>query len=108
MDALIENLPRKTDNNANLYVLYKYVKGLYDEVDGNEITPKQVARIREKGWEVYYWNRDWIKYDANTAINEIENNASLNTSTIYNLNGQHINTLKRGINIVDGKKVMVK
>ena len=31
-----------------------------------------------------------------------------NHEAIYNLNGQRLNKIHKGINIVDGKKIMVK
>lgn len=43
-----------------------------------------------------------------TAIDEIVNGQSVNGQSIYNLNGQQLNSLQRGINIVGGKKVLVK
>jgi hypothetical protein len=43
-----------------------------------------------------------------TAIDEIVNGKSVNGQSIYNLNGQQLNSLQRGINIVGGKKVLVK
>ena len=42
-----------------------------------------------------------------TAINGIDA-ASTTNGAIYNLNGQQLNSLQRGINIVNGKKVLVK
>lgn len=41
-----------------------------------------------------------------TAIQSVNTTAS--SSTIYNLNGQRLSQLQKGINIVDGKKVLVK
>ena len=41
-----------------------------------------------------------------TAINGI--NATTADGTIYNLQGQRVNSLQRGINVVNGKKVLVK
>ena len=43
-----------------------------------------------------------------TAIDEIVNGQSVNGQSIYNLNGQLLNSLQRGINIVGGRKVLVK
>ncbi|MCR4835836.1 MAG: DUF3244 domain-containing protein, partial [Bacteroidaceae bacterium] len=43
-----------------------------------------------------------------TAIAEIVNGKSSNGKSIYNLQGQQINTLQKGLNIVDGKKIFVK
>ena len=43
-----------------------------------------------------------------TGIEEIVNGKWSNSKSIYNLQGQRIKTLQKGLNIVDGKKVMVK
>ena len=46
--------------------------------------------------------------DISTGIEEIVNGKWSNSKSIYNLQGQRINGLQRGLNIVDGKKVMIK
>ena len=46
-----------------------------------------------------------ITQDA-TAISEVE--ATSAAKTIFNAAGQRINTLQKGLNIVNGKKVLVK
>ena len=44
-----------------------------------------------------------------TGVNGVENSAAdMNGKTIYNLNGQRQKGLKKGINIVGGKKIVVK
>ena len=43
-----------------------------------------------------------------TGINEIVNGKWSNSKSIYNLQGQRINGLQKGLNIVDGKKILVK
>jgi hypothetical protein len=46
--------------------------------------------------------------DTTTGIDEIVNGKSLNSKSIYNLNGQRMKQLQRGLNVVDGKKIYVK
>ena len=44
-----------------------------------------------------------------TGINAVENtNVEVNDGVFYNLNGQRVNTPRKGLYIVNGKKVMVK
>ena len=43
-----------------------------------------------------------------TAITELTEKTEATEGVIYNLQGQRVNTLQRGINIVNGKKVLVK
>ena len=55
-----------------------------------------------------YVSYDFIKDFVPTGIEEIVNNEKLGYESIYNLQGQRINRLQKGLNIVDGKKIMVK
>ena len=43
-----------------------------------------------------------------TAIDGIVNGKSVNGKSIYNLNGQRMNTMQRGINIINGVKILIK
>ena len=43
-----------------------------------------------------------------TAITELTEKTEATEGVVYNLQGQRVNTLQRGINIVNGKKVLVK
>lgn len=71
------------------------------------------------GLQVYQTNASWIVADnftlrylgtkAPVAIETIgQDAATLANKTIYNLNGQRLGRLQKGINIVDGKKVFVR
>ena len=46
--------------------------------------------------------------EAITAIDEINSSSDLKNAVIYNVAGQRMNVLQKGINIVNGKKVYVK
>ena len=46
--------------------------------------------------------------DTTTGIDEIVNGKSLNSKSIYNLQGQRMNSLQKGFNIIEGKKIFVK
>ena len=87
-------------------------------VSGNELWLVEGSAVTMKGTRAYIqievsgtapsrltWSFD--EADA-TAIDEIVNGQSVNGQSIYNLNGQQLNSLQRGINIVGGKKVLVK
>ena len=49
-----------------------------------------------------------LYFDEATAIENLTEKTEATEGTIYNLNGQRVNTLQRGINIVGGTKVLVK
>ena len=46
--------------------------------------------------------------DTPTGIENLTPTPSQGVGAIYNLNGQRVNELQKGLNIVDGKKVLVK
>ena len=41
-------------------------------------------------------------------INSVNNGQAMENATIYNLAGQRMNKVQRGVNIVNGKKVIIK
>ena len=43
-----------------------------------------------------------------TGINEVEASEATQPVAIYNLAGQRLNKMQKGINIINGKKVLVK
>ena len=58
-----------------------------------------------------YLSEIFFSNDGVTPITGIEDIVKMNepkTNRFYNLNGQRVNGLQRGINIVDGQKIMVK
>ena len=50
----------------------------------------------------------FIFFDEATGIKAVQGNVTAKQEGIFNLNGQRLNQLKKGLNIVNGKKVMVK
>ena len=113
MDALIESLPLKGSGASGFYLdIFDNTKG--DE--GNVCTKTQVASIKNKGWTPRYYHKGitiqlWKEYegsdedpsDINTLL--MDKNAD---NPIYNLSGQRLIAPKKGINIIGGKKVVVK
>ena len=100
MDALIESLP---SNIGMLYVIY-------DEDEQNEMTTTQVAAATAKGWTpMYFDGKLWSEYAGNeqTGITSLESSHQ-GKDTIYNLGGQRLNRLTKGLNIMNGQKVLVK
>ena len=58
-------------------------------------------------FQLFYLGGDLDEQPIEDAINDIQINKTKAT-TIYNLAGQRVNTLQKGLNIVGGKKVFVK
>jgi hypothetical protein len=53
------------------------------------------------------WKQFWI--ETPTGVNNLNANDNLNANEdIYNLAGQRVSKMQKGINIIGGKKVMVK
>ena len=46
--------------------------------------------------------------DETTAVTTVSNTASAKSATIYNLQGQRLNEPQRGVNIIEGEKIIVK
>lgn len=76
---------------------------------GNYILKWTVAKASSGLNEALLGNIRLVRHDeeVDTSISIFESNTQ-SSSNIYNLNGQRLNKLQRGINIVDGKKIFVK
>ena len=81
--------------------------------EGNICTKSQVAVAKAKGWTPYYYDNIeniWLEYegsedeDTSIAMPEVEDGNSI----VYTLSGQKVTKAKKGIYIVNGKKVVVK
>lgn len=105
MDNLINSLPQKMSGDA--------VFRVFNNSDGNECnvcTKALVATAKAKGWTPQYYNgTEWLEYEGidETGI-ECVINDELKVSTIYNLAGQRLATPMKGINVINGRKVIVK
>lgn len=104
MDNLINSLPANTtDQEYQLYVLS------VPSEDGNVCTKTQVKAIKTKGWVPYYNNKGWREYEGSdpSSIDGVLQNKTME-GPIYNLNGQRLDKPRKGINIIGGKKILVK
>ena len=106
MDALISSLPDKTGEYTDFRVIYN------DEetIEGNACTKEQVAAAIAKGWEpMEYKDEEWVPYEGSDSTDHI-NTAVINHTSqpVYTLSGQRVTMPKKGINIVDGKKIIVR
>lgn len=114
MDALIASLPtipaqamaRRADSTpGKLYVIDSTASD-----EGNAMTEAQAATAVAKGWQPYYNNgTEWVTYSGGTpsGIKGVFVNVD-KSAPVYNLRGQHLSAPQRGINIIGGKKVIVK
>ena len=103
MDAFVESLPVVHDW-GNMYAVF------HNENEGNVMTTTQVAAAKAKGWTVSHSiSGPWEEYTGSDPADGIENLAADGKpANIYNIAGQRMKSMQRGINIIDGKKVMVK
>ncbi len=116
MDALVESLPYVSDGTMYVTVVYNTDEWIHTE-DNNLMTSTQVEAAKAKGWTIMY---EYILYLSNLGINSnmyfeypgceplsIDSIiADKKDKSIYNLSGQRISTPQRGINIIDGTKVL--
>jgi len=115
MDEFIKSLPyNESSVKYELYLICdRTVRegSLHYEADGNECTRSQVNDLKAKGWIPYSMGflSDWQEYAGSdpTRITGILMEGG-EAAPIYNLNGQHISKPRKGINIIGGKKVVVK
>ena len=108
MDAFVNSLPTNTSSVPHNLMLVN----LHYNSDGNVCTKAQVANIKAKGWTPYcYISGPWIEYegsDDTTSIKSVVAGDKEKDATIYNLSGQRLGKPRKGINIIGGKKVVVK
>ena len=82
--------------------------------EGKKLNLKNVKMIgfSTAGNAAVYLSQIFFSNDGVNPITGIENlhlsPRPLNEGGVYNLNGQHINGLQKGINIIEGKKIFVK
>ena len=107
MDALIASLPRTV--NGELYVCSESAER------DNEITDVQVLEAKRKGWNVLCFNgTDWTDYQGIvTGIGDVSHlndkgNGDCKSPITYNLNGQRLASPRKGLNIIGGRKVVIK
>ena len=109
MDALVESL--STVSSGFMYVIY-------NENEGNVMTTEQVTVAKSKGWTSYYFTgeknefRDeiWKEYEGidPDGIGVVGESQSAKSHDIYNLARQRVGKPRRGLNIADGKKILIK
>lgn len=77
---------------------------------GNYVLKWTIAAASNGLNEALLGNVKLVRHDdeEETAIPLITNESSTTSPVIYNIHGQRLNHLQRGVNIVDGKKIMVK
>jgi len=121
--APTENLLKGTDAAATTTGGDKYYKLSYDstgenlgfywaEDDGAEFTngahKAYLALTDAQASSVKGFRLDFDEATGITELTESTEKTEGTEGVIYNLNGQRVNSLQKGINIVNGKKVLVK
>jgi len=107
MEELISSLP--TVDSGNLYAIAPQVSG-----EGKEITPAQVAAANAKGWKVFQYDAEageWVEMsgeDPDGIQSADKGQLTVDDAVIYTLSGQRLSKPQRGVNIINGKKMVVK
>ena len=55
-----------------------------------------------------YWKNFTIEEDATTGIDAVEGTSPISTDKIFSISGQQLDKTKKGVNIINGKKILVK
>ena len=106
MDSFVNNLPY---NYSGEKCWIGILNTKYQ--DGNICTKSQVKKIKEKGWTPYYYDGEWHEYAGSdpTGIKSfITDEDKESKAPIYDINGQQLLKFRKGINIIGGKKIVVK
>ena len=101
MDALVTSLP---------IVSSRTMRVMYYENEQNVMIPTQVAAAKAKGWmPLYYDGTNWKECVGSdpSGIQGIMLDKKVNVP-IYDLNGRRLTEPQKGINIIGGKKVVIK
>lgn len=110
MDNLISSLPKNTTAEVHRF----RVVGEDLSNESNVCTTTQVAAVKAKGWFPCYYDsttKEYVEYEGSddaTGIKGVVADGIKKDATIYNLSGQRLDKPRKGINIIGGKKVMVK
>jgi hypothetical protein len=94
------------DAYGQLYVKDTYAEGSTDE-NGTLVVKYIIAEDNNISW-LSYKNLLYTDTGIPTSVQNVEAATEGKSISIFNLSGQKLNTLQKGINIVDGKKVYVK
>ena len=56
----------------------------------------------------WFWKDFTIVEDVTTGINVVESTPTISSDKIFSISGQQLNKTKKGVNIINGKKIIVK
>ncbi len=105
MDNLINSLPiNNTNKPSKLYVYYPWSSD-----EGNVCSKEQVLAAKEKGWIALY--RYGYEYEGSDDTSSVADDIRIdadNDAPIYNLRGQRLTAPQKGVNIIGGRKMVVK
>ena len=103
MDNLVNSLPINDIENKKFYVYG-------GENEGNVCTTVQVAVAKSRGWTPWYYYEETEEEGeyAGSDPSGIEDVTigDIEDAPVYNLSGQRLSAPQKGINIVNGKKVI--
>ena len=101
MDDLVKSLPMNTTKDEHKFSVVSKSSN-----EGNVCTKDQVAIAKSRGWTSYCGSEKYEGSDP-TAIDGVVTDIK-DDAPIYNLNGQRLDKPRKGINIIGGKKVIVR
>ena len=98
MDKLVSSLPQ---NNTDKMYSFRVIG---DENEGNVITGKQVLTAMAKKWlPQYKEDSQWHEIDGISVVQADKRSAS-----VYSLSGQRLTSPRKGVNIIGGRKIVIK
>ncbi len=67
-----------------------------------------LAGCKAKYEAAVFWKNFEIVEDATTGIDAVEGSPTILADKIFSISGQRLNMTKKGVNIINGKKILVK
>jgi len=106
-----ENLTSITDlakKRQELHSMFGYVNG---GIVTLHVLPG--CKAEYENWNYDYIERFNEKYfkvveDATTSIDVVEGTPTISSDKIFSISGQQLNKIKKGVNIINGKKIIIK
>ena len=81
---------------------------IYDETFSEYGTLHVLPGCKAKYEAADYWKNFTIIEDATTGINGVKGTPTISSDKIFSISGQLLDKTKKGVNIINGKKILVK
>ena len=103
----IESLPKKDANDNNL-IYYVFDNGAFTKATSGTVEANSCYLVLTEGVQYPLPDKIYMNSDAPTSISTTTSDKQVKFIGVYNINGQKIEMPVKGVNIINGKKVIIK